>query len=155
MKISLKTADNKHWGTPLDTFEALHSEFRFTVDGCANPGASMLPTFYAGAGGLLLDWSKERVFVNPSYGQREIPLWIEKAWRESGRGALVVLLLPSRTDTKWFHDYALKGEVRFIRGRLKFKGAKNNAPFPSMVVIFRGLLTYPDPMGYGQTFPSQ
>ena len=52
-------------------------------------------------------------------------------------GATVVMLLPARTDTRWFHDYIYgKAEVRFIRGRLKFGGSKNSAPFPSMVVIF-------------------
>ena len=77
-------------------------------------------------------------FCNPPYG-REIGLWVKKAYEESEKGQLVVMLLPARTDTKWFHDYILgKAEIRFVRGRLKFGDSTNSAPFPSMVVIFRG-----------------
>lgn len=73
--------------------------------------------------------------MNPPYG-REIGAWMAKAWRSSQAGALVVCLVPARTDTAWWHDYAAKGAVRFIRGRLKFGGHKNSAPFPSALVIF-------------------
>ena len=80
---------------------------------------------------------RERVWCNPPYG-REIGKWVEKAYNESLKGAMVVMLLPARTDTKWFHDYIYgKAEIRFVRGRLKFGDSKNSAPFPSMVVIFR------------------
>lgn len=82
--------------------------------------------------------SNEIVWCNPPYG-REIGKWVEKAYKESLEGATVVLLLPARTDTKWFHDYIYgKAEIRFVRGRLKFGDGKNSAPFPSMVVVFRG-----------------
>jgi site-specific DNA-methyltransferase (adenine-specific) len=75
--------------------------------------------------------------MNPPYG-REITQWVKKAWEESQKGATVVCLLPARTDTRWFHSYVLgKAEIRFIKGRLKFEGAKNSAPFPSMIVIYR------------------
>lgn len=81
---------------------------------------------------------RERVWCNPPYG-REIGKWVEKAYDESLKGAMVVMLLPARTDTRWFHDYIYnKAEIRFVRGRLKFGDSKNSAPFPSMVVIFRG-----------------
>lgn len=74
--------------------------------------------------------------MNPPYG-REIIHWVKKAYETSIQGTTVVCLLPSRTDTKWWHEYCMKGEVRFIKGRLKFGGSKNSAPFPSAVVIFR------------------
>ena len=73
--------------------------------------------------------------MNPPYG-RTIGLWMKKAYEESCNGALVVCLVPARTDTKWWHDYSMKGEVIFLRGRLKFGGHKNSAPFPSAIIIF-------------------
>lgn len=77
------------------------------------------------------------VWCNPPYG-REIGKWVEKAYNESLNGVTVVMLLPARTDTKWFHEFVYgKTEIRFLRGRLKFGDSKNSAPFPSMVVIFR------------------
>lgn len=75
--------------------------------------------------------------MNPPYGN-VIGKWIMKAWESSQQGTKVVCLIPSRTDTAWWHDYVMKGEIRFIRGRLKFGGAKNSAPFPSAIVIFHG-----------------
>lgn len=82
--------------------------------------------------------SNEIVWCKPPYG-REIGKWVEKAYKESLEGATVVMLLPARTDTKWFHDFIYgKAEIRFVRGRLKFGDSKNSAPFPSMVVVFRG-----------------
>ena len=73
--------------------------------------------------------------MNPPYG-REIGAWMKKAYESSLQGAMVVCLVPARTDTKWWHDYAIKGEIEFIRGRLKFGKSKNSAPFPSAVVVF-------------------
>ena len=75
------------------------------------------------------------MFCNPPYG-RKIGEWVRKGYEEAKRGAFVVMLLPARTDTQWFHDYCLNGEIRFIKGRLRFGGSKQNAPFPSMVVVF-------------------
>lgn len=74
--------------------------------------------------------------MNPPYG-REISKWVKKAFESSMKGATVVCLLPSRTDTSWWHDYCIKGQVTFIRGRLKFSGAKHSAPFPSAIVVFK------------------
>ena len=77
-----------------------------------------------------------RVWLNPPYG-RTIGAWIRKAYEEAQKpDTIVVMLLPARTDTAWFHDYCVKGEVEFLRGRLKFGGSKNSAPFPSMIVVF-------------------
>jgi site-specific DNA-methyltransferase (adenine-specific) len=81
------------------------------------------------------DWAPNVCWMNPPYG-RTIGLWVKKAWDEASRGATVVCLLPSRTDTKWFHDYCMRGDVTFLRGRLKFGDAKNSAPFPSVIVRF-------------------
>jgi site-specific DNA-methyltransferase (adenine-specific) len=75
--------------------------------------------------------------MNPPYG-RQISKWVKKAYESAKKGAVVVGLLPARTDTKWFHDYIYnKAEIRFVRGRLKFGNSKNSAPFPSMLVIWR------------------
>lgn len=76
--------------------------------------------------------------MNPPYG-REIGAWMRKAYDESRRGAVVVCLVPARTDTTWWHEFAVKGRVTFVRGRLKFNGHKSGAPFPSAVVVFDGL----------------
>ena len=73
--------------------------------------------------------------MNPPYG-KEIGAWMQKAYESAQGGALVVCLVPARTDTKWWHEYAAKGEVTFVRGRLKFGGQKNSAPFPSAIVVF-------------------
>lgn len=77
------------------------------------------------------------MFVNPPYSQ--IKYWVKKAWEESTKpNTIVVMLIPARTDTKYFHEYINhRSEVRFIKGRLKFGDSTNSAPFPSMVVIFR------------------
>lgn len=125
------------WSTPQEFFDALDSEFSFTLDPCAtNENAKCSKWFTINDDGLSKDWSNERVFMNPPYG-REIGKWVKKA-KESN--TLVVCLIPARTDTKWWHEYVINDadEVRFIKGRLKFGGHLNSAPFPSAVVIYRG-----------------
>ncbi len=83
-----------------------------------------------------------RVFCNPPYG-REIGRWIAKAWESAEKGAcdVVVCLVPARVDTAWWHDYCARGEVRFLRGRVRFGGADSGAPFPSAVVVFRNAIS--------------
>ena len=116
------------WKTPIKLYEELDKEFDFNFDPCPSK-----PIF----DGLSINWGNKN-FVNPPYG-RQITTWIKKGFEESQTGKLVVFLIPSRTDTKWWHDYIMKAdEIRFIKGRLKFDGAKNCAPFPSCVVVFRG-----------------
>lgn len=124
------------WPTPQDFFDQVAKEFGpFDLDPCASAENAKAPKFYTQADdGLAQDWSG-KVWMNPPYG-RTIGQWMKKAYEASQHGALVVCLVPSRTDTAWWHDYAAKGEVRFIRGRLKFGNAKANAPFPSALVIF-------------------
>ena len=125
------------WATPQDFFDRCHGEWHFTLDPCCtHDNAKCAKHFTIAEDGLAQDWSGDRVWMNPPYG-RAIGKWMRKACDESQRGALVVCLVPSRTDTAWWHDYAAKGEVRFIRGRLKFGDASNSAPFPSALVIFR------------------
>ena len=128
-----------NWATPQDFFDELDEEFQFTLDPCASPDNAKCEKYFTKEeNGLIQSWAGETVFMNPPYG-RAIKDWVKKAYDESKQGATVVCLLPARTDTRWFHDYIYeKAEIRFIKGRLKFGGAKNSAPFPSMVVIFRG-----------------
>ena len=126
------------WPTDQAFFDQLDREFHFTVDVAATAENAKCERFYTVVeDGLLQDWTGERVWCNPPYGRR-IRDWVYKAATSE---ALSVLLLPARTDVAWFHDYVLGGggEVRFVRGRLRFGGSKNNAPFPNMIVIFRRL----------------
>lgn len=125
------------WATPQDFFNALDAEFNFTLDPCStHENAKCAKHYTKEDNGLALSWANETVFCNPPYGL-ELPKWVRKC-RDESEHATVVMLIPARTDTKWFHDYIYgKAEVRFIRGRLKFGNSKNSAPFPSMVVVFR------------------
>lgn len=125
------------WETPQDVFDYLDREFKFTLDPCATPENAKCEKFYTKEDdGLSKTWRRERVFLNPPYG-REIKKWVRKAYLSSMvKPTIVVCLLPARTDTSWFHDYCARGDIWFIRGRLKFGGAKTGAPFPSMIVIF-------------------
>lgn len=126
------------WETPQDLFDKLNNEFQFTLDVCATPENAKCDKFYTKEqDGLKHPW-KGTVWCNPPYG-RGIGQWVRRALFASVSGSTVVMLLPARTDTKWFHDYIYKRnnvEIRFIRGRLKFGGSKNSVPFPSMVVVF-------------------
>lgn len=133
------SSKSDEWSTPEDFFGKLQVEFGpFELDPCATTENAKCAAFYTKSdNGLIQPWAPRKVFMNPPYS--EINLWMAKAFEESRKGALVVCLVPSRTDTAWFHDHAMKGEVRFIRGRLKFGGSKNSAPFPSALVIFRPL----------------
>lgn len=126
------------WSTPWNFFEKLNDEFHFTLDPCStHENAKCYKHFTIEEDGLLQDWGNEVVFCNPTYG-RQIKYWVKKAYEESQKdNTTVVMLIPARTDTIYFHEYIYhKAEVRFIKGRLKFGDAKNAAPFPSMVVIF-------------------
>lgn len=133
------SSNTDEWATPKKFFEELNKEFSFTLDPCATKLNYKCNKYYTKEeNGLIQDWSKEKVFMNPPYG-REIGKWVEKAYNESKNGSLVVCLLPARTDTKWFHNFIYKKhEIRFIKGRLKFNDGKQSAPFPSMIVIMRG-----------------
>lgn len=127
------------WATPQDFFDELNDEFGFDIDVCADDYNHKCVDYYTKEqDGLSLPWDGI-VWCNPPYG-REIGKWVEKAHKEHKKNNnYIVMLLPARTDTKWFHEYIYhKAEIRFIKGRLKFGDSKNSAPFPSMVVVFGG-----------------
>ncbi len=126
------------WATPQAFFDKLNEEFNFTLDPCATADNAKCEVYFTKQdNGLTQDWGGHCVFCNPPYG-RELRKWVEKCSRESQKpDTTVVMLIPARTDTSYFHDFIYnKAEVRFIRGRLKFGDATNSAPFPSMIVIF-------------------
>lgn len=135
MNVHFSSKDNT-WETPQDFFDKLDREFRFTLDPCCVPETAKCKRFFTPEDdGLKQSWDNEIVYMNPPYG-REIGKWIKKASEQ--KNGLVVCLIPSRTDTRWFHDYLYNKpnvELRFIKGRLKFGGSKNSAPFPSLVAI--------------------
>lgn len=123
------------WYTPQDFYDALNAEFGFTLDVCAtDENAKCERYFTEQTDGLSQEWTGV-CWMNPPYG-RVIGNWMKKAYEASLQGATVVCLVPARTDTKWWHDYASRGSIRFVKGRLKFGGQSNSAPFPSAVVIF-------------------
>lgn len=120
------------YSTPQKLFDELNSEFKFTLDACATAENTKCGRYYTPAeNGLAQDWAGEVVFMNPPYS--DCYAWMKKAWQSD---ATVVCLVPARTDTAWWHEFALKGEIRYIRGRLRFSGSKVNAPFPSAIVVF-------------------
>ena len=135
----LFSSKTDNWETPKDLFDELDREFHFTLDACATECNAKVARFFSPEDdGLKQAWSGT-VWCNPPYG-REVGKWVRKALFAHLGGATIVMLLPARTDTKWFHDYIYnRAEIRFVKGRLKFGNSKNSAPFPSMVVIFRGL----------------
>lgn len=125
------------WATPQEFFDKYNAVYGFTLDVCANADNAKCANFFTIVDdGLAQEWAGV-VWMNPPYG-RTIKEWMRKAYESSLKGCTVVCLVPSRTDTAWWHDYAVKGDIEFIRGRLKFGGHKNSAPFPSAVVVFRG-----------------
>ena len=129
------------WETPQELFDELDAEFHFTLDAAASDERHKCTRYYTKEqDGLLQDWGGEVVWCNPPYSRGLMEKWVEKAYRECRTdGTVVVLLIPSRTDVKYFHRFILhRAEIRFIRGRLKYDNAKHNAPFSSMIVIFRG-----------------
>lgn len=133
------SSKSDEWETPKELFNSLNDEFHFTVDACATSENAKCAEYYdKQKDGLSQIWGG-CVWCNPPYG-KQIGRWVQKASKAAHKdGAKVVMLLPARTDTRWFHDYIYNKrnvEIRFLRGRLKFGGSKNSAPFPSMIVIF-------------------
>ena len=136
----LFSSKSDEWETPQDLFNELDKEFKFSLDPCATEKNAKCKVFYTKKdNGLVRGWHNHTVFCNPPYSQ--IAKWVEKAYGETDGDFFtkVIMLIPVRTDTKWFHKYIYNNEfceIRFIKGRLKFGNSKNSAPFPSMVVIF-------------------
>lgn len=132
------SSNSDDWETPQDFFDKLNNKYNFNLDVCATSGNAKCDRYFTKEqDGLRQKWEGV-CWMNPPYG-RQIGLWMKKAYESSLQGATVVCLIPSRTDTAWWHDYAMKGDITFLRGRLKFGGSKNSAPFPSAVVVFRGI----------------
>lgn len=137
----LFSSNSNEWATPTNFFAELDAEFHFTLDPCATKENAKCERYFTKEqDGLTRSWherERERVFVNPPYG-REIGKWVKKAYEESKYCETVVMLIPARTDTSYFHDfiYHKAKEIRFIRGRLHFNDSPQGAPFPSMVVVF-------------------
>jgi len=126
----LMSSIKQDWKTPIKLYEELDKEFHFDFDPCPS-----LKKITWEDHGLAIEWGKCN-FVNPPYS--DIKRWVAKAYREWEKGKIVVMLIPSRTDTSWWHDFIMKAtEIRFIRGRLKFNDEKGRAPFPSAIIIFR------------------
>lgn len=158
------SSERMDWETPWELFAELHKEFGFTLDVCAEEHNTKLGNYFSPEDdGLAQDWGKNVCWMNPPYGDPEyhckpnckkktcqkrghciseyipgVKDWVRKAYQESLSGATVVCLLPVRTCTTWFHQFIYgKAEIRFLKGRLKFVGAENSAPFPSMIVVYR------------------
>jgi len=138
---------NDTWSTPISFFNKVSKEFIFTLDAAALQSSALCSKWYGPnhpeekrRDAFSQDWHQDAddgaIWLNPPYG-KTIKEWMKKADEESKKGATVVCLVPSRTDTAWFHDYCIHHEVRYIRGRLKFGNAKNAAPFPSALIVMR------------------
>lgn len=125
----LFSSASAHWATPAETYAALDAEFHFTLDPCPLNGGDRMIMEHDG---LARSWAGHRVYCNPPYG-RGLAQWLDKACEAD----VAVYLLPSRTDTAWWHQHAMKAtEIRFLRGRLRFGDSENAAPFPSVVLVY-------------------
>lgn len=134
------SSQEESWATPVEFFNKYDNIYNFTLDVCAEAHNTKCANYIdKETDSLTVDWKSlsTSCWMNPPYG-RTIKTWMKKAYEESLKGVTVVCLVPSRTDTIWWHDYAVKGDIEFIKGRLKFNGHKNSAPFPSAVVVFKG-----------------
>lgn len=125
------------WSTPDDLFGELNEIFHFDLDACASESNAKCRRYFTEEQNALTRRWLGTVWMNPPYG-RVIAEFMRKAYEESLAGATVVCLVPSRTDTDWWHRYAKRGQIIYLRGRLKFGGATTSAPFPSAIVIFWG-----------------
>ena len=142
---ALFTSNKDDWETPQSYFDEINQEFNFTLDAASSQGGgnAKLPNFWSVDDDSLSQKWEGRVFCNPPYG-RELRRWVEKAYLESQKDycELVVLLIPARTDTSYWHDFIFNkaDDIRFLRGRLKFEvsgKSRDAAPFPSALVVFR------------------
>ena len=135
----LFSSKSNEWATPQDLYNKLNNRYNFTLDPCSSLENHKCDKFYTiKENGLIQDWSNEVVFCNPPYG-REIYDWVKKCYNEHLNGTKIVLLIPSRTDTKYFHEFLYKKpniKLEFIKGRLKFGDSNNSAPFPSLLAYF-------------------
>ena len=140
-KLVMFSSKTGEWATPKEFFDKLNWRFGpFSLDPCANASNTKCMNFFTEAeDGLSKSWEGFNSFINPPYG-RGIEKWIKKGYEESrNENTRVVMLIPARTDTKYWHNYVMKAdEVYFVKGRLKFGDSSNSAPFPSAGVVFDG-----------------
>lgn len=131
------------WETPQKFFNELHEKYNFTIDVATNGSNAKTENFYTEEDNALIQKWHGRVFCNPPYG-RELKHWVKKAYEESQKdhNELIVLLIPARTDTTYWHEYIFdKAEIHFLKGRLKFEvngKPTDSAPFPSALIIYKG-----------------
>jgi phage N-6-adenine-methyltransferase len=142
MNAYMPLSQTDDWATPQNLFDELDAIHHFTLDVAASSTNHKTPHWFGLdhedpllRDGLAMSWENHRVWCNPPYG-RQIKDWVKKAHHESVN-AEIVMLLPARTDTAWFHDYAIRHKVTFMRGRVKFGDGKASAPFPSILVEFK------------------
>ena len=134
------TAKSVEYETPWDVFNPINEEFGFTIDLCATHENKKVENYYTVTDDALKQEWQGVCWCNPPYG-RELPKWITKAHQSAQNGkATVVMLIPARTNTAWWHDICMKGEIRFLRGRPKFNNGKHGLPFPLALVIFRNVV---------------
>ena len=126
---------NQEYATPIELFKVLNDEFAFTIDLCADENNKKVDKYYSEEeNSLIQDW-KGVCWMNPPY--KDMKNWIIKAYEESVKhNSIIVCLIPARTNTRWWHEYCMKGEIRFIKGRPKFGGCKHGLPQPLAIVIF-------------------
>lgn len=133
---SMRTSNSDNWATPQELFDKLDDKYNFTYDVCAGSHNAKCSQYYTVADdGLKQKW-QGTCWCNPPYS-RQIGLWMEKAYKSSVLGATVVCLVPARTDTRWWNSWSVKGEIEYIKGRLKFGSSNNSAPFPSAIITYR------------------
>jgi len=153
LQEAMVSSKSNEWETPRTLFGELNKEFHFTLDPCAtNQNAKCVKFYTLQNDGLKHSWANEVVFMNPPYGGHT-GKWIEKAWYESKRGAIVVCLIVSSTDRSYWHDYIFPyaNEIRWLRGRITFGDAKSTAPFASAIVVFNGETLQYQKQGYRKT----
>ena len=138
-----KGCDQKDkWETPSKIFDELSEKIQFTLDPCCEINTAKCKKFYTEQdNGLIQDWTGETVFVNPPYSRGNIDVWMKKCYEESLKGVVIIALIPVSTSSKWFHNYVLgHADLKFYKGRLRFKGAPFTAPFSSMLAIYNSKL---------------
>jgi len=143
------SSSSREWGTPDWLFDRYNAIYHYTIDVCATAQNTKVAKFFSeSVDGLAQGWEGERCWMNPPYGH-EIEAWVHKAWEERNKYTLISMLLPARTDTKWWHAFVGSlegGRFEFLRSRVKFvlpngEFAPSGAPFPSVVVTFRSGMT--------------
>jgi phage N-6-adenine-methyltransferase len=139
-------SEREDWATPQAFFDAMDERFGFTLDACAHELNAKCPTYYTEADDALTQPWDGVVWCNPPYS-RHIGRWVRKAYTESQQGSVVVMLIPARTDTAWWHNYVMKAsEIVLVQGRLRFDNSADSAPFPSAVIIFDPTDTHDTPL---------